>query len=179
LSFREEEGALYMANPLLNEKELFERIKEEKIILPPSLWDFLYKEIADNITGINIICEYYLEHNQPIPPKEAEKIIFFSQSIGDTIKNITFKEIKDFPFPEIKEDAPLHPVVKEMLTHYIGNDTQVINVIVGAYTEQDMPQPVPQEMIPKILEHCRLLVEFMERLRKATTKDNDFLEKEK
>lgn len=158
-----------MANPLNNERELYERIKTENITIAPVIWNFIYNHIGDDLTAINLLCQYYLDNNQDIPPLEAERVVIYASDAGGIINKLTLKDRQNSHFPEFENVIPLHPVIREMLTHYVGNDTQVINFMVGAYTEAfDEPQAVPKEVITKILAHTRLLKEFMERLREAT-----------
>jgi len=59
---------------------------------------------------------------------------------------------------------PLHPVVREMFTHYIGNDVYSINLIIGSAD----PQAVSLENIEKIINHTRGIKDFLGRLREAT-----------
>lgn len=159
-----------MANPLNNEKELFERIKNENITIAHNVWSFIYNHVGDDLTAINLLCQYYLDNNQPIPASEAKKLVIYATDAGNIINNLCLKDKQNPHFPEFSEDIPLHPVVREMLTHYIGNDTQMINFMVGAYIELDEPMAVPKDIAPKILNQTKSLREFMERLREATHK---------
>ena len=157
-----------MANPLNNEKELFEKIEAEKITIAPQVWKFIYHHIGDDVTAINLICEYCAAHAQSIPQNEAEKIVIYATDAGNIINNLCRKDKQGLLFPEFDKEIPLHPVLREMLTHYIGNDTQVINFMIGTYLDLDEPIPVPKEVIPKVLAQTKSLREFMDRLREAT-----------
>lgn len=159
-----------MANPLPNEKELYEQIISQRITVEPGIWDLLYHKIGDDITAINLLCQYYLTNKEPIPVLEAEKILAYTQDIKDIIKKITMVSSKDFPFPEFKENIPLHPIIREMFTHYIGNDVLAINFLVGDAIDPIEPQPLSLEVIQRILNHTRTLRDFMERLRQATSR---------
>jgi len=119
-----------MANPLPNEKEIYEQIECQKITIEPGIWDLIYHHLGDDITAINLLCAYYLSRKEPMPIKEAEKILVYTRNIRDIIKKITLSSPQDFPFPQFKENIPLHPVIKDMFTHYIGNDVVAINFIV-------------------------------------------------
>ena len=162
-----------MANPLNNEKELFDRIKTEGITIAPDIWNFLYNHIGDDITAINLLCQYHLDNGQSISPTEAEKLVIYATDAGNIINNLCLRDKQNPHFPEFTEDIPLHPVVREMLTHYIGNDTQVINFMIGTYIEMDEPMAVPKEVIPKVLAQTESLKEFMEKLREATYKTEE------
>lgn len=98
-----------------------------------------------------------------------QKILNYTRHIKVIVRDITLTSKKDFPFPEFCEGIPLHPILREMLTHYIGNDVYAINLIVGYY--MDIKEPIPLEDILKILKHSRAIREFMDRLKDVTLKD--------
>ncbi|MFH1338317.1 MAG: hypothetical protein ABIH40_00495 [Candidatus Omnitrophota bacterium] len=158
-----------MANPLPNEKELFEQIKTERITVEPGIWDLLYHCIGDDITAINLLCAYYLCRKEPVPVLEAKKILVYTRDIRDIIRKITMNSSQDFPFPKFKDNIPLHPVIKDMFTHYIGNDVHSINFIVCDTIDPVEPNPVSSEIIQKVLSRTHSIKEFMERLRQATS----------
>ena len=158
-----------MANPLPNEKEVYERIKREKISIDSDIWDLLYHKIGDDVTAVNLLCEYYLARQESIPIKEAEKILVYTRDIRDIIKKITMNSPQDFPFPEFKENIPLHSIIRDMFTHYIGNDVHAINFMVCDTIDPIEPRPLSCEIIQKILNRTRAIREFMERLRQATS----------
>ncbi|PIQ88704.1 MAG: hypothetical protein COV72_07185 [Candidatus Omnitrophica bacterium CG11_big_fil_rev_8_21_14_0_20_42_13] len=159
-----------MANPLQNEKELFEQIKTENITMPPVIWNFIYTYIGDDVTAINLICQYYLDKSEPMPVAEAKRIETYSSNAGDVIKRLTVKGEENRHFPDFEKNMPLHPLIIEMLTHYIGNDTQVINLIVGVHIETGDDYPLSKQEIANVLSHTSSLKEFMEKLREATYK---------
>ncbi len=170
-----------MANPLPNENKLYDQIKNEKITISSEIWDLLYSRIGDDLSAINLLCQYYLTTNIPIPVVEAKKILLYTRHIKDIINEITLTTKTDFAFPEIAEGIPLHPVLREMLTHYIGNDVYMINLIVGDAVDPAAPEPLKQENAVKIVCHCRYIKIFMYKLRKATmpaTKEKDGKAKE-
>lgn len=160
-----------MANPLPNEKELYEQIKNEKITISPAIWDLLYHRIGDDISAINLLCQYYLQEKQSLPSTEARKILNYTRHIKTIVNDITLSSKESFAFPEFLDSIPLHPIIREMLTHYIGNDVYSINLIVGSYIDPSDPQPIPPEDIQKILNRARSVREFMDRLRVATAQE--------
>lgn len=162
-----------MANPLPNENELYTRIKNEKIIITQEIWDLLYNYIGDNLSAINLLCQYHLTCNQPIPVTEAKKILPYTRHIKDIINKITMTVITDFAFPEFSDGVPLDPVLRDMLTHYIGNDIYMINLIVGDAIDPAAPTPLSIENAAKIICHCRDIKTFMYRLRRATMPNAD------
>ena len=160
-----------MANPLPNEKELYARIEKEKITITPEIWDLLYSYVGDDLSAINLLCQYYLVSKQAIPVSDAKKIMHYTRHIKDIINKITLTTKGDFAFPEFAEGIPLNPVLREMLTHYIGNDIYMINLIVGDAIDPVEPGSVSPEHTLKIVGHCQSIKEFLERLRKKTTPD--------
>ncbi|MFA5276746.1 MAG: hypothetical protein WC417_07655 [Candidatus Omnitrophota bacterium] len=160
-----------MANPLPNEKELYERIKEENISILPDIWDLLYHRIGDDITAINFLCQYYLDEKEPIPVFEAGKILLYTRHIKDINDKFTLYSKTDFAFPEFSYGMPLHPVLTDMFTHYIGNDTYMINLIVEDSIDPLNPKSVSIENIQKILKYTHSLREFLNRLQQATSQE--------
>jgi len=159
-----------MANPLPNEDELYAQIKREKITIDRGIWDLLYQRIGDDITAINLLCQYYLSNKEEIPIIEAEKILAYTKDIKNIINQITTTSKDNFPFPQFKENIPLHPVIREMFTHYIGNDVYIINLIVEDTIDPKEPHPLSLEVTQRILKHTQMIKEFMEKLREATSK---------
>jgi acyl carrier protein len=159
-----------MANPLPHEKELYEQIKNERITVTPDIWDLLYNRIGDDISAINLLCQYYLGAAQPIPIIEAKKILSYTHHIKDIVNKVTLTKKSEFPFPEFSDNIPLHPILREMFTHYIGNDVYVINLIVSDAMGPE-PQPVSLESTKKILERTHLIRNFMDKLREVTLQE--------
>ena len=62
----------------------------------------------------------------------------------------------------------LHPIIKEFFTHYIGNDTQMINFITSFYLDPIDEQLIPLEESRKILAHTLSMRDFLNQLREAT-----------
>jgi acyl carrier protein len=164
-----------MANPLPNEKELYERIKNEEIAISPGIWDLLYNRIGDDISAINLLCQYYLNERQSIPALEAKKILSYTRHIKNIVNDITLSSKEKFPFPEFLDSVPLHPILREMFTHYIGNDVYGINLIVGCYVDLKNPEPIPLEDVQKIINHTRTIKEFMNRLKDTTSYERNIL----
>jgi hypothetical protein len=159
-----------MANPLPEEEKLYIQIKEQNITIEPGIWDLIYHRLGDDITAINLLCQYYFTNKEPIPILEAEKILAYTQNIKDIVRKITMSSSQDLLFPEFRGNIPLHPIVREMFTHYIGNDVQAINFMVGDSIDSADPQPVSLEAVQRILNRTQMIRDFLERLRKATSR---------
>jgi acyl carrier protein len=162
-----------MANPLPNEKYLFEKIEQEQLGISKEIWDLLYNRIGDDITAINLICQCSLMDEEAIPINEAMMIIQHTHHIKDIINKVTMSKIDNLPFPEFIDSLPLHPVLRDMLTHYIGNDIYIINLIVQDSIDPADPHPVPPDVVRKIVEHASEVSVFMNKLCSATSRLKD------
>jgi len=160
-----------MANPLPNEKELYQKIKKENISISPDIWDLIYNRLGDDVTAINLLCQYYLNDNAPIPTAAANKILNYTRHIKDITNKLTVLSNKDLEFPQFSGDFPLHPVLRELFTHYIGNDVYMINLIVDCSIDPRDSLQISGENIKKILYHTRSIKDFMNRLQEATSKE--------
>lgn len=158
-----------MANPLPEEKALYEKIKKEHITISNDFWDLLYNRIGDDVTAINLLCQNYLAERKPVPQQEAHNILRYTRHIKDVVNKITRVREDDFDFPELLNGVPLHPALIEMFTHYIGNDVYMINLVVGDCLDPVAPQELSLEIIQKILSHTRSIRNFMNRLQAATS----------
>jgi acyl carrier protein len=158
-----------MTNPLPNENQLYARIKNEKITITAEIWDLLYSYLGDDLSAINLLCQYYLVSKQAIPVTDAKKILNYTRHIKDIINKITLTAKGEFAFPEFAQGMPLDPVLREMLTHYIGNDAYMINLIVGDAVDPAAPTSLSPENTQKIVGHCQSIKVFLEKLRKETS----------
>ena len=69
----------------------------------------------------------------------------------------------------------VHPIIWELLSHHIGNDLYMINLILGAtILSRNNPRPMTTEEAQKIYERIMLIKDFLDKLRKATKKDVGF-----
>jgi len=66
-----------MANPLTNEKELFEKIEKDKLTIPAPIWQLLTHHIGNDLYAIQMIVGNYVTgpDKEPIPPEAGQKII--------------------------------------------------------------------------------------------------------
>ena len=67
-----------------------------------------------------------------------------------------------------KEELEIHPLVWELIRHYIGNDVYAIQLIAGSYLMGDTPEPIPVEDARKLLKHCDGIKDFLEKLKNLT-----------
>ncbi len=69
------------------------------------------------------------------------------------------------------EGLKVHPLVWELLDHYIGNDIYAIQIIVGSYVIGDNPEPIPSKDGQKIINRCEEVRKFLIKLKEATKKE--------
>ena len=161
-----------VANPLVNEQELYGQIKNDGISVHPFIWDTMYHYLGDYISVINAIATYYLEKNEPIALEDARKILEYTRKIKTAVDKILHPQTiqnENPHFEKIKNDhLTLHPIIKEFFMHYIGNDTHIINLCVSFYLDPLGEQPVPVKDAQKILSHTLSMRQFLDKLREAT-----------
>ncbi|MBI5421309.1 MAG: hypothetical protein HZA35_03295 [Parcubacteria group bacterium] len=66
-----------MCNPLDNEKEIYEKISKEKLVVPSVIWQLLDHHLGNDIYVITLIAGTHVtgERQEPIPAGEGRKII--------------------------------------------------------------------------------------------------------
>jgi len=164
-----------MANPLTNEKALYDKIRDEKISVPLLIWDLMYRYLGDEISAITQITLSYWRYNEPIPVSDAKKIKEHTKKINDMVRKILHHERIQDEREKIEElknnNTKLHPVINELFFHYIGNDVYGINLIVGFHLDPADTHPIPVEDAQKILNKTFTMKQFMDRLREATQQE--------
>ena len=167
-----------MANVHTNEQELYDRIKNENISIHPLVWDTLYLYLGDYISGINFITSYYVEKNEPISIEDSRKILAYTQKIKEIVDKLLHHEkIQDEGerMEKIKHgNMDMHPIVRELVNHYIGNDVLSINFIVGDYLDPIDERPILVEHAKRILSRSLSMSAFLDKFRKATHRDVSF-----
>lgn len=69
-----------------------------------------------------------------------------------------------------KEKIKVHPVVWELINHYVGNDIYAMQLIAGSYVVGSNPDPIPAEDGRKLIQHCEEVRKFLKKLKDATAK---------
>lgn len=159
-----------MANPLPQEDEYYQRIKKEGLKIHPLIWEALYQRIGDALSVINLIVGYYLGNKESIPVKIANRILEFTQRIKLTMNAVVYSPgEKDKKLYERlrRKKIKLHPLLKELITHHISNDTFAINVIVGNYTDPLYNKPIPLKDAKKLLAHTQNIKQLMDKLKET------------
>lgn len=159
-----------MANKLPNEKELLEQLNREKVAVPSDMWNIIYSSIEDGILIIKLIVSLYQEQNKDIPVDEAKKILTHIQDISAVFRKLLNPQIiktEDKGFMKIKsESKQLNPIIRDMVTHYIGNDIQALNFMIGDTIDDGIG--LGQEMCEKIMRHITDMEEFLVKLKLST-----------
>ena len=159
-----------MANKLPNEKELLEQLSREKVAVPSDMWNIIYSSIEDGILIIKLIVSLYQEQNKDIPVDEAKKILTHIQDISAVFRKLLNPQIiktEDKGFMKIKsESKQLNPIIRDMVTHYIGNDIQALNFMIGDTIDDGIG--LGQEMCEKIMRHITDMEEFLVKLKLNT-----------
>ena len=70
-----------MANPLPNEKEIFEKIKKENITVHSLVWDLIAHHIHNDLHMINLILGSTILDGEPFTETDGKKILKHSQEI--------------------------------------------------------------------------------------------------
>lgn len=159
-----------MANKLPDEKELLEQLKNEKAAVPSDMWNIVYSSIEDSILVIKLIISFYQEQNKDIPVDESKKIHDYVQDVSTVFRKLINPQIiktEDKGLVKIKSEAwTLHPIVRKMITHYIGNDIQALNFTLEVTIEEGIG--LNQEMRERILRHIASMEEFLGKLKLST-----------
>lgn len=163
-----------MANPLENEAEIYERIKDEKIGIDPLIWEVIYRDVGDSISAINLIIANSVEFNEPIPVADAGRILIYTKRINEVFNKLIHPETicdQGGLLAKIKNGhIELNPLVKELFAHYVANDNCAINFCLSYYLDPGYEEPVPVTEAQKIFDHARSMSGFLERLRTAVKK---------
>ncbi len=159
-----------MANKLPNEKELLEQLSREKITVPGDMWNTIYSSVEDSILIIKLIVTLYQEQDKDIPTEEAKKILTHTQDIAKLFQKIINPQIiktQDKGLVKIKSKGEnLHPIIKDMFSHYIGNDIQILNFIIGDYIDEN--KGLNNQASEKIMRHMTEMEEILIKIKSST-----------
>ena len=159
-----------MANKLPNEAELFQKIHDEHLAVSSALWDLIYGGIEDKLTVIKLLLTLYLEANEAVPLNEVKKTFEHIRDVSLIFRQVIHPQIiktEDKGFVKIKEESQSLPtVIRNLLSHYVGNDIQSINFILGDCLDDNRALEIPA--VHKILCHVRAMEEFLTKLKLHT-----------
>ena len=80
-----------MANPLSNEKELYERIEKGKLTIPLVIWELIDHHLGNDIYAISLIAGLHVtgEDKESIPVEDGQKIIKHCEEIKQFLKKLS------------------------------------------------------------------------------------------
>ena len=142
-----------MANPMREDKALFEKIKKEHIIISPDIWEIIYKSVGDNITTMNFIVFSCINENKDINKQDANVMLECSKNMMKIFDDIIHS--KEVATPNI---------IKQLFCHYISNDLYSINLIIGNSLDPKFPEPLTVENAEKISLHTESMMNFLKRI---------------
>ncbi len=154
-----------MANPLPEEKELYERIRREGIAITHEIWDFVYRRVTENTAAIILICQRWLANKEAMPVQEAERILVWTKDIKNTISAVSTPSKESPLFPQFQNVSSLDPIVEELIAHQFGNDIYAIELMVKDAIDYINPTPVSLEVLEKIIVHAYAISGFLEKFR--------------
>jgi hypothetical protein len=159
-----------MANKLPNEKELLQQLHQERASVPNDLWNIIYSSIEDSVLIIKLIISFYQEQNKDIPIDETKKILTNIQDVSAVFRKLLNPQIiktEDKGLVKIKaEGGKLHPIIRSMVNHYIGNDIQAMNFLIGDTIDDGTGLNKPMQ--EKIMRHIADMEEFLGKLKLST-----------
>ncbi len=159
-----------MANKHPKEQELFSTLSQEKIALSSEVWYLIYSNIEDQISIIRLILALYLDRETPVPIDEIRKIFSHINEVSSVFRKLINPEIiktEDKHFIKIKqENQTLHPIIKELFGHYIANDVQAMNFILGDHL--DDKRSLDAAICQRILGYLQSMEEFLAKLKMNT-----------
>ena len=155
-----------MANPLNHEKALYAYVRSQgsAIAIKQDVWDFIHHRVTDNIMAIVLICQRLLADKKAMSAEEAVRILAWIKDIKDAISVVTTPSKESLAFPQFQDVIPLNPVIKELVTHQYGNDIYAMEFMLHMAVDPMGPEPIPTEVIQKILNHALSIKEFITKL---------------
>jgi hypothetical protein len=87
-----------MANPLPNEAEVYERIKQESITVHPLIWELLNHHINNDLYAINLIIGSTVLDGENMTEDNARRVLKHTKEIKDFLNKLS-----DATKPKTKE----------------------------------------------------------------------------
>ncbi len=150
---------------MLEGKELYKRIISEGIIINETTWNFIYHRINDNITAVLLICQRWLKNQEAMPTQEAWKILARTKEIKNIVSFIISPSKNSLDFPQLQDEIPLNPVIRELIAHQFGIDIYTIELILQNAIDTANLTPISLENVQKVINHAQAIKEFIERMK--------------
>lgn len=159
-----------MANKLPNESKLFAELNSQNVTLSKGIWDLIYNNVEDNLSIIHLLITYHLDNSNSVPVNELKKVTSHISDLFSVFRKLINPQIiktEDKGFVKLKEESQnLHPIIRELFSHYIGNDVQSVNFIVGDLVDDN--KPMDRATSEKVFKHINEMKEFLEKLKSNT-----------
>ena len=87
-----------MANPLPNEKEIYEKIQKDKLAVPAEVWELISHHIGNDISAISLIVGSHVfgDGSEDIPAEHGKKVLAHCEQIKlflNRLKKATHKDL--------------------------------------------------------------------------------------
>ncbi len=152
-----------MANTMLNEKELYERIRKEGSAITEDIWEFVNHRVNDNTAAIIHICQRWIESKEAMPAQEATRMLAWTKDIKNTISAITTPSKESPFFPQFQNSRAIDPVVQELITHQFGNDIYAIELMLQDAIDCLSPASISLRVLQKIMGHAQAIRGFLKK----------------
>lgn len=156
-----------MVNYWSNEKELYDSIKSEGIIINKAVWDSIYRCVNDNIAAIVLICQQSLAKNEPTSAQAAKKILSYAKEIKYAINPITITPKESLEFVKSRDDILLNLTIQQLIKHQFGNDIYAIELMLRNAIDPITVLSIPLEITQKILSHAQTIKEYIEKFKEV------------
>lgn len=78
-----------MANPLTNEREIYEKIKKENITVHPLVWELIDHHINNEVYMINLIIGSTVLDGEALSEENARKVLKHTEGIRGFLKKLS------------------------------------------------------------------------------------------
>lgn len=77
-----------MSNPLPNEREIYEKIRNQKLSIHPLIWQLLEHHIGNDVFMINLIIGSTVLDGEALSVENAKKILNHCEQIKDLLNKL-------------------------------------------------------------------------------------------
>jgi len=164
-----------MSNPLPNEMEIYQQLKDEEVVISTKMWSYIFINIADVLFAMELELSFYLEKEECVPLEDMKKLLREVLSINRIFKQIINPGIVktvDVGFVIVKQESEqLHPNVRQLLSHHISNDIQAINFNLTCNLDESIPLSIEDN--EKILIRLKNIRSVLKKIEENTSKIKD------
>lgn len=129
-----------MANPLPNEKEVYQQIAKDKLVISRRIWQYLFDNVEDVLSKVALILTSFYDAKQEMPVADLKNISQDVQIVSKVINKMLHPEkikTEDDKFVIIESESENIPeILKHLIRHHVGNDIQAIQFILSVYIDE-------------------------------------------